>query len=59
MTLKRSSIIYYVYIGKNIMEIFLVSIYVAVNIAFALQNNDPVEICEVKIKQINGKKSFQ
>jgi hypothetical protein len=54
VTLKRSSFIHHVYIGKNILEIALVLIFLPVNISYALQDFDKEGHCDINIMSIPG-----
>ena len=54
VTLKRSSFIHHVYIGKNVLEIALVLIFLPVNISNALQDFDIEGHCEINIISIPG-----
>ena len=54
VTLKRSSFIHHVYIGKNVLEIALVLIFLPVNISYALRDFDKEGHCEINIMSIPG-----
>ena len=54
VTLKRSSFIHHVYIGKNVLEIVLVLIFLPVNISYALSNFDNEGNCQINIDSIPG-----
>lgn len=54
VTLKRSSIIHHVYIGKNICEIILVCLYLPVNISYAMVPRDSSARCGVHMKSFPG-----
>ena len=49
VVLKRSSIIHHFYIGKNVVEILWVLIYLPLNVHFGLEDFDKEGTCEVKI----------
>ena len=54
VVLKRSSSIHHVYIGKNVLEILLVLIFLPVNITYALKEFDREGLCEVDIMTVPG-----
>ncbi|XP_059078716.1 uncharacterized protein LOC131877137 [Tigriopus californicus] len=54
VSLKRSSIIHRVYIGKNFVEIILGIIFFLVNLKHALLPMDPNTRCEVEIQSFPG-----
>ena len=58
VTLKRSSIIHHVYIGKNVLEILLVLLFLPINIFYALKKFDREALCEVEIQAIPGNTSI-
>ena len=49
VVLKRSSIIHHFYIGKNVVEILWILVYLPLNIHFGLDDFDKEGTCEVKI----------
>ena len=54
VTLKRSSIIHHVYIGKNVLEILFILLFLPINIFYAHKKFDTEALCEVDIQSIPG-----
>ena len=50
MTLKRSSVIHRVYIGKNVAECLLASFCLVLNVSFALEPREDSAKCEIPIR---------
>ena len=54
ISLKRGSIIHHVYIGKNVMEIFIVCIFLPINVSFALLHYEDQTPCKIPIMAFPG-----
>ena len=53
-TLKRGSLMYRVYIGKNLFEVLLVLVFLPVNVAYALFGSEGMAPCSIKIQAFAG-----
>ena len=54
VVLKRSSIIHHAYIGKNVVEIIFVLLFLTINIHFGLEDFDKEGMCHVEINKVTG-----